>query len=58
MIEYIARECMRWDTVVARAFRVALGLPAEFVKPGREIIVPCYDDDIAELFANRVHVNF
>lgn len=58
MIEYIARECMRYDTAVARAFRIALGLPAEFPKPGCDIVVPCYEDDIAELFANRVHVNF
>ena len=58
MMECIARACMRWDTVVARAFRIALGLPASFRKPGRAIVGSEIGSDIAELFANREHINF
>ena len=63
-----ARIAMRCDTVVARAFRVALGLPAS-ISPQHDCMrgrrergkAPHHGgryDHMAECFENRTHVNF
>lgn len=52
--ERMAAIARRYDTVVARAFRVALGIPAAYARPARPPEArPGGDPDLLECFANR-----
>lgn len=52
--ETLAAIARRYDTVVARAFRLALGLPAAYARPARPPEArPGGDPDLLECFRNR-----
>lgn len=63
LFEYIRRSCMRHDTVVAHAFRRALGVndpSLHTVAPRADVMPRAYAsgvyDGMAECFANRKRV--
>lgn len=58
MLDYIRRCCMRHDTVVARAFRRALGMPVDAprgARPREHASAGVYDG-MDECFENRKRV--
>ena len=59
MLAYIRASCMRHDTVVARAFRRALGadMPTRTPPERRAHAAHGVYDGMAECFANRKRVN-